>query len=209
MTDGDHSGDNARREAVLLAIEAFHAARAKLASLISVEGQLAWFFIDPLKVASDPSDGEQRAAYLMARAGICALFLRDPGSLALVHTFRGAYEKTESDDTLAIRDLAQAVEMNACAWQNREDVESIVGGDRAPELLHVLLMERFGTSAPLEAACENWLERHSKATRKGKLTTVGILTEILIHTGAYGTSKKRDDKNRQKTRDRVRKALGE
>jgi hypothetical protein len=70
-------------------------------------------------------------------------------------------------------------------------------------------MERFGTSAPLEAACENWLERHSKATRKGKLTTVGILTEILIHTGAYGTSKKRDDKNRQKTRDRVRKALGE
>jgi hypothetical protein len=209
VTEEDHSAGDPGREDLFAALEEFRAARDRLGKLVSVEGLVDVLFVDPLKRVSNPSDPVQRAAYVMAKAGVFALLLGDPEALDLVRRFRAMHEKAESEDTLAIREIHEAVAMNVYAWTNRDDVEILEGGERAPELLHAFLKGRFGLEAPLEAACKNWLEGHSPTKLKGKFTTVAIVAEILIHTGAFGTPKqKRTPSNRERTRDRVRKALG-
>ena len=73
----------------------------------------------------------------------------------------------------------------------------------APGWLHGCLAYRFGDKPiPSEAELADWLDRHSEEKARGKITTAGIVTNIVHQGQLFGTVR-----TRQQTLQLVTKAL--
>jgi hypothetical protein len=140
----------------------------------------------------DDSVPGSREAFEMAHNAIRWLIMKDAAGLKDARRWV-AKEFHKLDDPDEQSGIVIQIE-----WHVRMALGVRQGGGKwgdpseAPRWLHGCLASRFRDKPiPSDAELADWLDRHSERTAKGKITTAGIVTNIVHQGKLFGTVRSR------------------
>jgi hypothetical protein len=139
-----------------------------------------------------PFDG--MAARALIRIGLDALANpKDSVRRDLVRDFDAFRQRYERDsDDVKLQEVARCVGVSAAVWRHRSDPRWATAAHETPGHLRRDLIATLGADyadrMPSVEELTKMLDAHSPHTARGRITTEGIVADVLLATGALDVS---------------------